>query len=114
MSMKKVLVYDGQRYFSRYLRYEYGDEFDFNVFINFKEFDGIVSGYSFMVFVIYSERELLDLMRIYKQDVKLIICTLNKDILQKLKKIEDILIFDMSEVKSEMVKNFDFYLELIR
>ena len=112
--MKKVLVYDNQRYFSRYLKYEYSDEFDFEVFINFKEFDGIVSDYSFLIFVIYSEKELWDLMRIYKKDIRLIVCTLNNEILQKLEKIEDILIFDISQVKSEMTKNLNFYLQLIK
>ena len=83
---KKGLVYDNQKYFSRFLKYEFEREFDFKVCRNFDYFDGKLSDYSVIIFVIYEEEELFDFLQVYQKGIPLIICTFNKQILNKLKK----------------------------
>lgn len=113
MEKKKGLVYDSQKCFSRFLKYEFRDEFTFDVYKNFKKFDDGLEEYSIILFVVYSELELVDLLRIYKRGVPLIVSTLNVDIKSKLEMIEDILIFDPTKIKSEMRTELKFYLNLV-
>lgn len=113
MKKKKVLVYDSQHCFSRFLKYEFKKDFAFEVYKNFKKFDNIIEHYAIMLFVLNSEEELYDLMRIYKKGVPLIVCTFNKDIKSKLKMMEDILLLDLSKVKTEMRSELKFFLNVI-
>jgi len=100
---KKGLVYDNQKYFSRFLKYEFEREFDFKVCRNFDYFDGKLSDYSVIIFVIYDEEELFDFLRVYQKGIPLIICTFNKQILNKLKKTDDISVLDTSSLRSELI-----------
>lgn len=110
---KKVLIYDSQNCFSRFLKYEFKEHFSFDVYKNFKKFDNVLDRYTFMIFVVYSDQELIDLLRIYKRGVPLIVSTLNQDIKLKLDKIEDILLFDQSKIKSEMRAELRFYFNIV-
>lgn len=110
---KKGLIYDSQNYFSRFLKYEFKDHFSFDVYKNFKNFDDVLDEYTFMLFVVYSDQELIDLLRIYKRGVPLIVSTLNQDIRSKLEKIEGILLFDQSKIKSEMRAELKFYINIV-
>jgi hypothetical protein len=113
MEKKKGLVYDSQNCFARFLKYEFKEYFSFDVYKNFKNFNDTLDEYAFMVFVVYSDQELIDLLRIYKRGVPLIVSTLNKEIKLKLEKIEDILLFDQSKIKSEMRTELKFYLNIV-
>lgn len=113
MEKKRGLVYDSQKCFSRFLKYEFKKEFEFDVYKNFKKYNNCLKEYSVILFVIYSNEELIDLMRIYKRGVPLIVSTLNEEIKEKLEKIEDILLFDPTKIKSEMRNELKFYLNLV-
>ncbi|MFG4002172.1 hypothetical protein [Flavobacterium aquidurense] len=113
MKKKKVLVYDSQHCFSRFLKYEFKKEFAFDVYKNFKKFDNVIDDYTIMMFVINSEKELYDLMLIYKREVPLIVCTFNQEIKVKLEMIEDILLFDLTKIKTEMRSELKSYLNSI-
>lgn len=113
MKKKKGLVYDSQKCFSRFLKYEFKEDFLFDVYKNFKNFDNKIEDYAVMLFVIYTDNELLDLMRIYRRGVPLIVSTLNEDIQKKLENIDDILLFDPSKIKSEMRVELKFYFNLV-
>ncbi|RKT00466.1 hypothetical protein [Flavobacterium sp. 123] len=101
--MKKGLVYDNQKYFSRFLKYEFEQEFDFNVCRNFDYFDQKLNDYSVIIFVIYSEDEIFDFISVYKKGIPVIVCSFNKIILEKLKKMEDISVLDTSSLRSELI-----------
>lgn len=109
----RVLIYDSQNCFSRFLKYEFKEHFSFDVYKNFKNFDDALDSYTFMLFVIHSDQELIDLLRIYKRGVPLIVSTLNQDIKAKLDKIEDILLFDQSKIKSEMRIELRFFFNIV-
>lgn len=101
--MKKGLVYDNQKYFSRFLKYEFEQEFDFNVCRNFDYFDQKLNDYSVIIFVIYSEDEIFDFISVYKKGIPVIVCSFNKQILNKLKKMEDVSVLDTSSLRSELI-----------
>lgn len=113
MKKKRGLVYDSQKCFSRFLKYEFKEHFAFDVYKNFKNFDGEVEEYAVMLFVVYSDKELIDLMQIHRRGVPLIVSTLNKEMKSKLEKIEDMLLFDPTKVKSEMRAELKFYLNIV-
>jgi hypothetical protein len=100
---KKGLVYDNQKYFSRFLKYEFEQEFDFNVCRNFDYFDVKLSDYSVIIFVIYSDEEIFDFIKVYKKGIPLIVCSFNKLILNKLKKMDEISVLDTSSLRSELI-----------
>nr|WP_315188724.1 hypothetical protein [uncultured Flavobacterium sp.] len=100
---KKGLVYDNQKYFSRFLKYEFEQEFDFNMYRNFDYFDQNLNNYSVIIFVIYSEEELFDFLRIYKKGIPIIVCSFNKQILEKFNKMEDVSVLDTSNLRSELI-----------
>lgn len=100
---RKGLVYDNQKYFSRFLKYEFEQEFDFNAYRNFNYFDEKLSNYSVIIFVIYSEEELFDFLRIYKKGIPMIVCSFNKQILEKFNKMEDVSVLDTSNLRSELI-----------
>lgn len=110
---KRGLIYDSQKCFSRFLKYEFKEHFSFDVYKNFKNFDDELDKYTFMLFVIYSDQELIDLLRIYRRGVPLIVSTLNQEIKLKLEKIEDILLFDSSKIKSEMRTELRFFINTV-
>jgi hypothetical protein len=112
MKKKKVLVYDNQHCFSRFLKYEFKKDFAFEVYKNFKKFDNIIEHYASMLFVINSDKELYDFLRIYKRGVPLIICTFSKEVKSKFEMIDDILLLDLSKVKTEMRSELKFFLTI--
>jgi hypothetical protein len=112
MNKKKGLVYDNQKYFSRLLKYEFKEDISFDTYSNFKCFNEILDNYSIIIFVIYSEEELFDFMKVYKKGVPLILCTFSKERLIKLQKIEDLILLDTSKVRSEIVTELRYYFNL--
>ena len=113
MNTKKKVVYDSQHYFSRFLKYEFRKTLEFDTFKNFNHLEKALNNYSTILFVIYIEEELIDLMKIYKKGIPLIVCTFNKQLLLKLKNIDEILLLDTSKVKSEVITELKSYLNLV-
>jgi len=114
MDTKKGVVYDSQNYFSRFLKYEFRDELEFDSFRNFTTFENGLNDYSTIVFVIYSEEEIINLMRIFKNGIPLIVCTFNQKLLQKMRFIDGILLLDTSKIKSEIITELRLYLDLAK
>lgn len=113
MGKKKALVFDSKMYFGRFLKYEFADSFVFNVYKDFRNFDDRIDGYDLIVFMIYSDNELLDMMRLYKRNVPLMVSSLNKEMKKKLEKIKDIILFDCDKVKAEMKLELAFCINTI-
>ncbi|CAA9203309.1 hypothetical protein [Flavobacterium collinsii] len=107
MKLSKILIYDNGHYFSRLVKYKFKKDFDFKVFKNFdrvENFDDIENVYSIIVFVIYSETDLFDFIRIYKKGVQVVVATHDKEILKKMTNINDILLFDISIKRLEILE----------
>jgi hypothetical protein len=112
MNTKKRVVYDSQNYFSRFLKYQFKGKFGFDSFRNFKSFETGIKDYSVIVFVIYSEEELVDFMKIHKKGIPLIVCTFNEKLLLKMRHIDGILLLDTSKIKSEVIVELKSFLNL--
>ncbi len=112
MDTKKHVVYDCRNYFSRFLKYEFRKSLNFDTFKEFESFENAVNNYSVIVFVIYSEDELIDFMRVYKRGIPLIVCTFNEKLFLTMRQIDEIYLLDTSKLKSEIIIEFKSYLKL--
>ncbi|MFW0739975.1 hypothetical protein [Flavobacterium sp. T12S277] len=113
MSKRKGLIYDSQKYFSRFLKYEFKEDYSFDTYCNFKYFDKVLDKYSVIIFVIYSEEELLDFIKVYRKEIPLIICSFNNKILVELGKIDEVLLLDTSKLRAEIVTELKTYFNCI-
>ena len=113
MDNKKYVVYDCRNYFSRFLKYEFRNTNNFESFKDFKIFENVISNYSAIIFVIYSEEELINFIRIYKKGIPLIVCTFNKKLLLTMSDMDEILLLDTSKLKAEVMIEFKSYLNII-
>lgn len=108
--MNKGLIYDPQKYFSRFLKYKFKTNFSFDVYRNFHHFDtDSLKSYSIIIFVAYSEKELSDLEKVHKKEIPLIVCTFNKIILKKMKKFDNVFLLDTSVIRSELTSELEYY-----
>ena len=114
MNTKRQVIYDSQNYFSRFLKYEFRKTVEFDSFKNFKSFENAIKEYSTIVFVIYSEEEIVNLMSIYKKGIPLIVCTFNEKLLFKMRNIDEILLLDTSKLKSEVIAELKLYLNITK
>lgn len=101
---KKIVVFDNQHYLFRFLKQEFTE---FKIIkgkqeITFKE---IFEEFSIVVFVIYSESDLIDLFRIYFNGVRIVICCPVVKILNRLFGIRNLALIDTSQLKFEMVRD---------
>lgn len=113
MENNKVLIYDNQHGFSRFLTKIFGEVYDFKIFKKFEtnlDFENFQKEYLLAFFVIYSEKNLFDLMKIYKKGVPLVVCSFNEDMLHQFESIADINIINTSKCKQELVNDFQMFL----
>ncbi|GIQ59502.1 hypothetical protein Flavo103_26380 [Flavobacterium collinsii] len=113
MEKKKGLVFDSQSYFGRFLKYEFKHDFVFDSYKSIEHFDDSLEGYNVIVFMIYNDDEMIDMIQLYRRGVPLILCSLDTEMKQKLEKIKDVVHFDCAKVKSEMRLELLHYINLI-
>ena len=104
MKLEQILVYDKQHYFSRFLKYKFNEIFDFKKYKNDEDLNDMEEKFLTIVFVIYSESDLLDFVKVYGKGPQILVCSYNKEILRKMKNINDIILLDISKTKLEMEK----------
>lgn len=101
MDVNKVLVFDNCRYFSRFLKYEFKD-------IKFVsgEKECILCGnemsneFCLVVFVFYSEEDLVNLLRVYSYGIRLLVCNHINKYEHKFKNVKNIDVMECLETKS--------------
>ncbi|WP_131474526.1 hypothetical protein [Flavobacterium sp. KMS] len=112
MESKQVIVYDNQHGYSRFLKKEFGKRIDFEVYKKFNfisDFDNSKSDYSFIFFVIYSENDLLDFIKIHDQGLPIVVCS-SKGVFDKFDNNCGINFIDISKPKKELVNDFQSFL----
>jgi len=112
MKTDKWVVYDSQNYFSRFLKYEFRKNLNFDSFKNFNQFENEITNYFAILFVIYLDEELVDFMKIHKKGVPVIVGTFNKNLLLTMQNVDEILVLDISKLKSEVMTELKSYLHL--
>ena len=110
MGSNRVLVFDNRHYFSRFLKYEFKDvkftvgekeSILYNIEIN--------KGFSLIVYVLYSEEDLIDLLRLYTYGVKLLVCNHSPKFVDKFRNIKNMGALDCTETKSVFRSDLRMY-----
>lgn len=100
MDANRVMVYDKFHYFSRFLKYEFKD---INFVAGHKA--DILYGHemaddlSLVVFVFYSENDLIDLLRINSYGIPVLVCNHCPQFLNKFKNIQNIEVLECLDTK---------------
>lgn len=101
---KKIIFFDNQHYLFNFFKKEF-TEFEIikgKQEITLKE---ISEEFLIVVFVVYSESDLIDLLRVYSNGVQIVVCTPVAKILNRLFGIPNLMIVDTSQLKFEMVRD---------
>lgn len=113
MENNRVLVYDNQHGFSRFLNKMFGKVYDFAIFKKFEghfDFESFKKEYLLAFFVVYSEKDLIDFIKIYRKGLPVVVCSFNKDMLRKFESITDVSLMNTSRSKKDLVNDFQIYL----
>lgn len=116
MELKKILVIDNQHYFGRFLKIHFKKIFCFDVLKKIEanhNFSLYEKDYSIIIFVMYSEDNLFDFIKMYKQKVKIIVCTYDTKILSEMRNVNNICLVDTSILKDDLVDNLTRIFERI-
>lgn len=111
----KIVVYDNHHYFSRFLKSTFGKEYEFVIFKKFTpkaEFNIIKKNFSFVFFIIYSDADLYDFIKVYGKGVSIIVASFDIEILKKLSFLEDVILFDISLPKATLINQISNLLDL--
>lgn len=102
MNTKKIGIYDSQKHFYRFLKYEFRNTFEFDFFGDFSCFENVINDYSTILFVVYSEEEIINLITIQIIGIPIIVCSYSENLLLKLKNIDEFILLNTSQIKSEV------------
>ena len=114
MNTKKIVLYDSEKHFYRFLKYELSNTFEFDFFSDFKFFENAINNYSTIIFVVYSEKEIINLMSIFKKSIPIIVCTSSDKLLLKMKDFDKIILVNTSEIKSEIIAKMRLNLNVLK
>jgi hypothetical protein len=104
MELLQILVYDKQHYFFRLLKYELDHRFKFEYLKNSSDLIN-TKEYEMMVFVVYTEVDLYDFIKVREQWQKqILVCIHNKVIYENMLDIKGVVAFDVSKVRHEITK----------
>lgn len=113
MELKKILVYDKEASLARFLKKEFGKSLEFEFYKNFYNdysLDDLQLEYLFVVFVIYSEMDLFDFIKIYDKKVPIIVFSFRKELLVKFEGLRGVHLLDGSVLKQEIIDYFQSFL----
>ncbi|SHN16073.1 hypothetical protein SAMN05216269_11723 [Flavobacterium xinjiangense] len=103
MIVKKGLVFDTQNYFSKLVKHKFKEDISFESYKDLEKFDKKNSDHSIIIFVIYSEYDFYNLMKVYNIGIPMIICAFNKERLIKLQRVENLMLLDASKILPEII-----------
>lgn len=109
MLKKKGVVFDTQNYFSKLVKHKFKEHISFESYKNLEKFDKKNCDHSIIIFVIYSEYEFYNLMKVYNIGIPMIICAFNKEILIKFKRAENMMLLDASKILPEIIIQLQSY-----
>lgn len=100
MDANRVMVYDKFHYFSRFLKYEFKD-IKFATGHKADIFYGheMTNDLSLIVFVFYSEKELIDLLRVNSFGIPLLLCNHSPQFENKFRNIQNIEVLECLDTK---------------
>lgn len=114
MEVNKVLVFDNYRYFSRFLKYEFK-----NVKFVLGEKESILYGnevskeFCLVVFVFYSEEDLVNLLRVYSYGIRILVCNHNPKFENKFRNVKNIDVMECLDTKSVYRGDLQLYFNAV-
>lgn len=113
MEKKRGLVFDSEVYFAKFLKHKFKDDFALDSYRYFEKFDNELKDYKAVFYIVYNNNEFNNMLQLSKRGIPVIASSLNKKIQAKLEKNKDIVVFDASKIKYEMVQQLKSCLSLI-
>ena len=107
MLKKRVLIYGSQKSFSKFLKSKFQDVLMFDVCKNFKYLNEELNVYEAIVFVIYTEEDLLDFLKVYRKGIPLVVCSFNNRLINVFANLNDIFLIDTSSIRAEILNQLN-------
>lgn len=107
MLKKRVLIYGNQKSFSKFLKSKFQNILMFDVCKNFKYLNEELNVYEAIVFVIYTEEDLLDFLKVYRKGIPLVVCSFNNRLINVFANLNDIFLIDTSSIRSEILNQLN-------
>ncbi|MCX2681980.1 hypothetical protein OOZ15_18660 [Galbibacter sp. EGI 63066] len=111
----KALIYDSQGRFSNLLTQEFSEKYVFEVYTNntFEKFKEESEDYTLVVFVVYSNGDLLDFLKIYERSFPIFLCSFEKRIYKETKNIHGLITVDLTRHRLEVLKELEWYFNIM-
>ena len=113
MLKKRVLIYGNQKSFSKFLKSKFQNILMFDVCKNFKYLNEELNVYEAIVFVIYTEEDLLDFLKVYRKGIPLVVCSFNNRLINVFANLNDIFLIDTSSIRSEILNQLNRHFKKI-
>ncbi|WP_417442958.1 hypothetical protein [Joostella sp.] len=108
----EVLVYDPQGAFSKMLQKSDLSYGEFHVSKDLTDVNFDENDYVAVVFFAYSAGDLLSLLGVYKRNIPIILCSLDKEVYKKAQGVYGVISVDMTKHKSEIIEYFNSILSV--
>lgn len=100
---RKGVIFDQKKCFPRLLKNLLEDNFNFDCYKNVNSYSDLSVDYFLVLFVIHTESELLDIMKLFKKSRPIIVCSFSPSLLNSLENIEGLFLIDASGLRLEML-----------
>ena len=111
MIKKRALIYGNQKCFSKFLKCKFQDVLMLDICRDFRSLNDELDVYAAIVFVVYTEEDFLDFLRVYGKGIPLVVCSFNKRISTILLDLDDVFLLDTSNVRSQILNQLNLHFE---
>lgn len=107
--MKKIIVYDRGNYFFRFIKVRYSKKYDVLKHVKLSDFNSYCFNNLFLIIlVVYDDKEIIPYINFSNNNLNIIVCSDNLEVLEKFKKVGDADFLNTSTLKSVLIERLDF------
>lgn len=115
LNQKIIIVHDKKNYFFRFIKNRFSKDFDVIKHVNICNSNYVnKTKFTFIVFVVYEEEDILTFLNYYTISRKIIVCSENTYILDKYKEIEGVDFLNIGFLKNNLSEILDFKFNLYK
>lgn len=113
--MKQIIVYDPKKYFFRFIKSKFKHEYEVIKHVNICNSNSAKKiSFSFVVFVVYEEDDIIAFLNYYSLSKKIIVCSESEQLLDKFKEIDNIDFLNIGFLKNNIYEILDFKFNLLK
>lgn len=113
--MKQIIVYDPKNYFFRFIKSKFKQEYEVIKHVNICNSNSAKKmSFSFVVFVVYEEEDILVFLNYYSLSKRIILCSESEQLLDKFKGIDNIDFLNIGFLKNNLFEILDFKFKLFK